>query len=668
MKILKHRCLHFLFGLFLVGSLLACHSSDNSSSDSSSDSSAEEPQNNSPVATDDYVTLVVKETVKISVLDNDTDTDGSLELGSLTITQTPQHGSALIASGKIDYTPDNKYAGSDQIVYQISDNDGALAKATVFLTINLKTISLTAESAGGAAFYKDGTAFYRRHGGGGGGRGFNIAVIDNITGELIEEPRNYDTWGGGTARRIALADYINYEVPVGAIVMLAVGDSAGNYGPEVISVLENLGATQASDIGWRHTWAMIVIKGDGVLDEVRANGHRQKISASADITLNLEDPHGDTRDTATLLEFNDAVLGYLYENETDMFRFNLPHDGVLRLWSSKPDEALTTIMDSFGQPVTSSLEYKQFADKSIKRYLASGVYYAEVKSLSSLAVESFVLKHQYTIDPPLPDDLTFFSKSNVGSEFSVNGEIFFARRGGSGGGRGFNIAVVDPLTGYILMAGKNYDTWAQGETAGNALSDYINGLADGLMLLLAVGDSAGYYGTNLINTLSSLGATQASDIGWRHTWAMIAIKGDGVLDEVRINGHRANAVAEAMITVPGHDRAGVTSDEAIVLEVNSFTPSYLHENEYEEDVDFYYFVLLDPESIKLESRGEVDTMVSLYELDVAGDLVLYSTEDHGGMGDNFLLEENLAAGTYYIEITGHGTAPIGQYDLLLTAN
>ena len=90
----------------------------------------------------------------------------------------------------------------------------------------------------------------------------------------------------------------------------------------------------------------------------------------------------------------------------------------------------------------------------------------------------------------------------------------------------------------------------------------------------------------------------------------------------------------------------------------------MHEN----DIDIYSFTLIDPEIIRLESMGNVDTLVSLYVLNTSGVIELYLTEDQGGTADNFLVQENLPAGTYYIEITGHGIAPIGQYDLVVIEN
>ena len=534
---------------------------------------------------------------------------------------------------------------------------------SLIITVDPITLSLTAESSVRAVFYKNNVMFYNQGGGSGGGRGFNIAIFDSFTGDLLEAPRNYDTWGKGETAGDALSDYINYEVPIGAIIMLAVGDSAGNYGSKLLTTLKSLGATLADNIGWRHTWAMIAMKGTGVLDEVRTNGHWSTVSATADITLDLEDPYGDTIATASDLDPNNAVLGYLYQGETDVFRLDLHHDGVLKLSSSKPSIQVV-LLDSLGVEITSSLDFQHFTDKSIKYYLKSDVYYIAAKNSNSLAVQSFVLKSKYIIDPPLPEDLTFTATSNVGAEFAVNGVAFYARGGGSGGGRGFNIAVVEPLKGSIVDSGKNFDTWAQGETAGDALSEYIDNLSDGLMLLLAVGDSAGNYGSKLLTTLKSLGATLADNIGWRHTWAMIAMKGTGVLDEVRTNGHWSTVSAKSIITVPGHDLTGDTFNEADYLEIDSITPSFLHKD----DVDFFYFFLTDAEVITFESMGEIDTTVNLYALDSLGEITLISSKDDGGTAYNFLLQESLSAGTYYIEITGHGTAPIGQYDLLVTKN
>lgn len=95
--------------------------------------------NDSPRLTSDGVTTDEDNAITISVLNNDTDVDGTLDSVTLTVTQQPVSGSVAInSSGQVTYTPNLNFHGSDQFSYNVSDNDGATSASdgTVLVTIN----------------------------------------------------------------------------------------------------------------------------------------------------------------------------------------------------------------------------------------------------------------------------------------------------------------------------------------------------------------------------------------------------------------------------------------------------------------------------------------------------------------------------------------------------
>ena len=125
------------------------------------------------------------------------------------------------------------------------------------------------------------------------------------------------------------------------------------------------------------------------------------------------------------------------------------------------------------------------------------------------------------------------------AEFRKDDSVFYHRGGGAGGGRGFNIAAMDARTGTLLQAVQNFDTWLTRSTgtAMNAMMTFLNGLPNGTVVLIAVGDEAGLNVDNSCSHLSfpwveaglqaleSLGSTQLRNYCFRSSWSMISVKG-----------------------------------------------------------------------------------------------------------------------------------------------
>ena len=98
---------------------------------------AEPLPNQAPVANDDTATVDLSDSVIINVLNNDTDSDGTFNLASVSIDSQPTEGTLQVnADGTITYNHTGTEAGSDSFTYTVEDNDGAVSNvATVDLTI-----------------------------------------------------------------------------------------------------------------------------------------------------------------------------------------------------------------------------------------------------------------------------------------------------------------------------------------------------------------------------------------------------------------------------------------------------------------------------------------------------------------------------------------------------
>ncbi|MCB0761688.1 MAG: tandem-95 repeat protein, partial [Flavobacteriales bacterium] len=93
--------------------------------------------NDSPSIADDSYTIDEDTEGTFDVLDNDSDSDGTLDTGSVTISEEPSNGTATVnEDGTITYTPDENYNGTDTFEYEVCDNEGACETATVTVVVN----------------------------------------------------------------------------------------------------------------------------------------------------------------------------------------------------------------------------------------------------------------------------------------------------------------------------------------------------------------------------------------------------------------------------------------------------------------------------------------------------------------------------------------------------
>ncbi len=99
------------------------------------------PENAPPVASDDLASTGENGSVRIDVLQNDRDDDGTLNRTTVTLTELPIQGSASVdpADGTVTYAPAPATCGDDTFRYQVSDDDGATsneAEVTVSVVCN----------------------------------------------------------------------------------------------------------------------------------------------------------------------------------------------------------------------------------------------------------------------------------------------------------------------------------------------------------------------------------------------------------------------------------------------------------------------------------------------------------------------------------------------------
>jgi|GEM_PF-649418 len=92
--------------------------------------------NDPPTAVDDNVTTSEDTPTTFNVLANDSDVDGNLLPGSVSVLSSPSNGAlADNGNGSFTYTPAADFSGVDSFTYEVCDSDGVCASATVNITV-----------------------------------------------------------------------------------------------------------------------------------------------------------------------------------------------------------------------------------------------------------------------------------------------------------------------------------------------------------------------------------------------------------------------------------------------------------------------------------------------------------------------------------------------------
>jgi hypothetical protein len=124
------------------------------------------PGNIPPTALDDTAVTTQDMSVTFSVVVNDFDPDGTLDLATVTIVTQATNGTAMVfdvdPDGTVTYTPNAGFTGTDSFTYTVDDDQGATSNvATVQITVNAPdTLTVTrAEFRTGKSEWRvDGTA------------------------------------------------------------------------------------------------------------------------------------------------------------------------------------------------------------------------------------------------------------------------------------------------------------------------------------------------------------------------------------------------------------------------------------------------------------------------------------------------------------------------------
>ncbi len=101
-----------------------------------------------PVAVNDTETVRGNQSATIEVLANDTSSGGTLDIRTVKIVVAPAHGSAVVTSGEIKYSPTTGYSGLDTFQYLVDDNLGTPSNVA---TVSIEVTAPPSSGGGGSA-------------------------------------------------------------------------------------------------------------------------------------------------------------------------------------------------------------------------------------------------------------------------------------------------------------------------------------------------------------------------------------------------------------------------------------------------------------------------------------------------------------------------------------
>ena len=102
-----------------------------------------EQPNVAPTAEDDSLTVAYQSSELFNVLANDGDSDGTLNIATVTLVAEPTKGTATVQeNGTIRYEHTSTEAGADSFTYVVSDNDGEPSNVATVVAVSYTHLTL----------------------------------------------------------------------------------------------------------------------------------------------------------------------------------------------------------------------------------------------------------------------------------------------------------------------------------------------------------------------------------------------------------------------------------------------------------------------------------------------------------------------------------------------
>ena len=329
--------------------------------------------------------------------------------------------------------------------------------------------------------------------------------------------------------------------------------------------------------------------------------------------------HGDTRLDATDLPLGSSVRGQIEEgDDDDYFRVQVTAAGTLAVYTTGSLDTVGELQAGDGSSIAIDDDGGDGLNFRIERDVGPGAYYVRVSSYGTNTGD-------YVVQASFADDDhgdTRSDATDLALESSVRGQIE------AGDDDFFRVQVTEAGTLTVYTTG-GLDTVGELQASdGSILEDDDD---DGDSLNFRIEQDVGP-GTYYIRVSSY----DTDDIG---SYVVLA-----------------NFVAQQLPPPPPPDDHGNTPSDATDLALGSSVQGEIEEGN---DDDFFTVQVTEAGTLTVYTTGTLDTRGELR----ASDGSILASDDNGGDGLNFRIEQDASPGTYYVRVRSAGTAT-GRYVVL----
>ena len=339
------------------------------------------------------------------------------------------------------------------------------------------------------------------------------------------------------------------------------------------------------------------------------------------------DDHGNTPGQATVVTASSSTAGRLERaGDHDYFRVTLSSPGTLTVSTTGTTDTVGELQTATGTRLASNDDTVGL-NFQLQQQLSAGTYYIQVRGYGN-STGAYTLVVRFTAGPPPSRDdhgntrngaTTVGLSSLTAGRLERSGDLDYFRvtLSGSGEVTVSTTGTTDTVGELQTSSGTRITSNDDGGTGYNFRMQQTLSAGTYYIQVRGYGNSTGDY--ELSVSFASVGRDDHSD-----TRAQATVVGP---------------------TSSATGRTGWTSQSSGQLERSG-------------DIDYFRFTLFQSGTVTVSTTGTTDTVG---ELQMASGTRITSNDD-GGTGYNFRMQQTLSAGVYYLKVTGYGSST-GAYTL-----